>query len=234
MDMIKIRNFNLTLGGTPLFADFNLSIESGCITGIFGPSGVGKTTLVHLLAGLIVPDEGQVEGIDPSGISCIFQEPRLLPWLTVYDNLDLVLRKSIADSSRRSVLIRHHLKSVGLEGELGKFPDQLSGGMKQRASIARAFTVPSTCLLMDEPFKGLDPKLKQSVMDSFLNLWEETRRTVVFVTHDPAEACRVCDRIHILGGAPANVQDTIEIPSPRRSDLSEHEYLKIQNRLISG
>ncbi len=185
---IEINQLDKAFGEQIIFKAFDLTIPAEKITGISGPSGCGKTTLLKMIAGLIKVDSGEIKGADPASISYIFQEPRLIPWRTVRENLRFVLKTS---QTRRAGVdddrINAMLSLVGL-AEVGTyFPDQLSGGMRQRVAMARAFLYPSQLLLMDEPFSSLDQALKDQLMEAFLNIWESDRRTVIFVSHDEDE-----------------------------------------------
>lgn len=181
---IVINKLSKAFGGQVIFKDFDLHIEEQKITGISGPSGCGKTTLLNLIAGLVKPDHGEILGTDPQSISYIFQEPRLLPWRTVRQNLRFVLSSlSTKRAGHAEDRIDDMLKLVGLTAVADYYPDQLSGGMRQRVAIARAFLYPSKLLLMDEPFCSLDQALKQQLMAAFLKIWQADRRTVIFVSH---------------------------------------------------
>lgn len=187
MDIV-IKKLDKAFGDQVIFKDFDLTLERQKITGISGPSGCGKSTLLNLIGGLIKPDAGVIMGADPQSISYIFQEPRLLPWRSVRENLRFVLagaktRGAGADDDGIDTL----LELVGLSDFGDYYPDQLSGGMRQRVAIARAFLYPAKLLLMDEPFSSLDQALKEQLMTAFLKIWAVNRRTVLFVSHDDGE-----------------------------------------------
>lgn len=146
-------------------------------------------------------------------ISYLFQEPRLLPWKTVFGNIDFIL-KQFYRKKERVRIISHYLYLVGLDNFIDYYPDQLSGGMKQRTSAARAFAFPSDMLLMDEPFQALDLNLKLSLISTFKNLWMEDRRTTIFVTHDITEALLLGDRIMVMGPAPMGIKKEFYNPLP--------------------
>jgi NitT/TauT family transport system ATP-binding protein len=166
-----------------------------------GPSGCGKTTLLNAVAGL-VDTKGIVEL--PGKLSYIFQEDRLLPWMTVFDNVAYVLKKDMDEETLKKRVL-HYLEMVGLIDYKDDYPDKLSGGMKRRVSIARAFAYPSDVLLMDEPFKGLDRDLKEQIMKDFQKLWEEDKRTVIFVTHDLYEAEFLGTKMLQMKGLPLEI-----------------------------
>jgi NitT/TauT family transport system ATP-binding protein len=210
--MIKIRNLNKYYGEQIIFEDFNIDIPENHITTILGESGSGKTTLVKMIAGIEIPNGGTIEGLGSGEISYIFQEPRLIPWMSVYDNIAIVL-KSIVDPIMSDSIIRHHLDSVGLTSALNKYPSELSGGMIQRVAIARAFAFPSDVLIMDEPFKGLDRNLKTNLIATFLKMWKTHPKTVIFVTHDLEEAVVISDSLHVIKGSPAVVSYSKEMDS---------------------
>lgn len=203
--MISISNLTKKFHNKTVFDNFNIEIEENKITCILGASGIGKSTLIKLLSGLDRHDSGEIEGMDNKEFSYIFQEPRLLPWLNVYDNVDFILKAVYSNKDERKKIIHENLKLVDLESSANLFPAELSGGMMQRLSIARAFSYPSKILFMDEPFSGLDIKLKMSVMDSFRKIWSQSTKTVVFITHDIDEAIFLADKIYILADSPASI-----------------------------
>ena len=193
---MKLIDITKSYGQTQVLKKFNLEINEKEITCILGPSGCGKTTLLNIISNLI-DYEGKVEK-DTGRISYIFQNKRLLTNLTVYDNLDYVLSNLQKDRQKRKEIINKILEIVELSSWQNKYPKELSGGMAQRVSMARAFVYPSSLLLMDEPFKGLDILLKKRLISAFLKLWQNDERTVVFVTHDIDEAILISDRIILL------------------------------------
>lgn len=188
--MIELRNVTKRYGTQTVYEDFSLSLEEGKITCLLGASGCGKTTLLNMLAGL-TPFEGEIV---PAGLRCsyIFQQPRLVPNLTVGGNLRLVCK-----NEERIVGM---LARVGLSEKRNAYPAELSGGQAQRVSVARAFLHPAKLFLMDEPFSSLDTALKIRLIGLFCELWREQSPTVVFVTHDAEEACMLAHRVLIFGG----------------------------------
>ena len=185
--MIGLKNVYKSYGERKVFSDLSIEFEPNRITAILGGSGVGKTTILRLLSGLTDPDSGEVFGANP--VAFVFQEDRLAPHLTVNQNLELVLGKGDYSDA---------LADVGLEGRGNDYPKSLSGGMARRLCFLRACLFPSELILLDEPFKGLDLKLKYAVMDAFLDLWKKNPRTAVLVTHDPEEAAYVASRAIVL------------------------------------
>jgi len=203
---ITIKNLSKAFGDQVIFEHFNLELESNKITGILGPSGSGKSTFLNLCCGLEKPDGGTIAGVNPQFISYIFQEPRLLPWRTVRENLRFVLKqKSMKKIESQEEAIKHMLQVVGLETAGDFYPGELSGGMRQRVSIARAFLYPSELLLMDEPFSSLDLELKNKLMEDFLEIWKNDQRTVVFVSHDREEIKRLSHEILTFSDKPVKI-----------------------------
>ncbi|SHJ02508.1 NitT/TauT family transport system ATP-binding protein [Dethiosulfatibacter aminovorans DSM 17477] len=217
--MISISNLTKKFHNKTVFDNFSIDIEENKISCILGASGIGKSTLIKLLSGLDRHDSGEIEGMGNKEFSYIFQEPRLLPWLNVYDNVDFILKAVYSDKDERKRIILENLKLVDLESSANLFPDELSGGMMQRLSIARAFSYPAKILFMDEPFSGLDIKLKMSVMDSFRKIWAQSSKTVVFITHDIDEAVFLADKIYVLADSPARIvyEKDIKINIMKRS-----------------
>lgn len=220
--MIELKDISKNFNGTQILRDFNLTLESGVITCLFGPSGVGKTTVANIAAGLIPIDGGSICRTGGSTLySYVFQEPRLLEWYSVYDNIDFVLKDIYPDDKRHEV-ISSYLSMMELAEYKDYKPKELSGGMAQRVSLARAFAYPSNVLIMDEPFKGLDIKLKGEMMLAFQKLWSESKRTVLFITHDIDEAARLSDVILIIKGRPAKVIQKIA-----KASHSDHEIKRL-------
>lgn len=208
--MIKLIDVWKKYDQEEILKDFNINFEKNKITCLFGPSGVGKTTIANIVAGIVPVDKGSVEGRDNSLFSYVFQEPRLLKWYNVYDNIDFVL-KDVYDSPKRVEIIESYLKMVELSSYKSYKIDALSGGMAQRVSLARAFAYPSDILIMDEPFKGLDIKLKNEMISLFKKLWDLSQRTVLFITHDLEEAINLSHTIYILKNRPVSITGKLNV-----------------------
>jgi NitT/TauT family transport system ATP-binding protein len=200
---IAVRNVSFAYAKENIFNNFNadFSLADQPLV-ILGPSGSGKTTLLKLLGGLLKPKEGSIgfseTGEDAPNCAFIFQEPRLLPWLTVLENVSLPLEKQFGKEGALA-RAKHFLSIVFLEDKAQVYPSALSGGQTQRVSMARAFAWPATALFMDEPYQLLDIPLRISLMDLSLSLLREEKRSLVTVTHDPREAVYIGGRIIVLG-----------------------------------
>lgn len=197
---IKIENLTKAYGNEVIYRDFSIKFPENKITGIMGPSGSGKTTLLNLLAGVTAPDTGMIEGVEDGQVSYIFQEDRLLPWRTVKQNLCFVLDKE------QESTVAPILEMVGLAEYADYYPKALSGGMRQRVSIARAFCYPSSLLLMDEPFSSLDYELKDRLAEDFKHLWQQDPKTVIYVSHNRDELTKICDAIYLLKEKPVKIE----------------------------
>ena len=208
--MIKLINVSKKYDGLTLLKDFNISFEKNKITCLFGPSGVGKTTLANIVAGIVPVDNGYSEGIDNSMFSYVFQEPRLLNWYSVFDNIDFIL-KDVYEHDNRVEIINSYLKMVELSEYKNYKIDALSGGMAQRVSLARAFAYPSDILIMDEPFKGFDFKLKNEMISLFKKMWNSSPRTVIFITHDVEEAINLSHIIYTLKNRPISIVNKLYV-----------------------
>jgi NitT/TauT family transport system ATP-binding protein len=231
----ELRSIRASYDGAPVVEDLSLAFEPGSITVLLGPSGCGKTTILNLIAGLKEPDSGNRLGFEGCRFSYAFQEARLLPWLDCRENAAFALSGAIGPGlGRDEALARadRFLSAAGLSQHASKRPGELSGGMRQRASLARAFAYPSDLLLLDEAFQAVDLRLKLELMDLFLKLWREESRTVVCVTHDVAEAAYLADRAVVLSPRPARVVDSfaVEVPRGQRS-LGASAMLEAESRL---
>lgn len=187
---IELVNVCKKYGEKEILNNLNISFPKDKITVITGPSGVGKTTLLNIISGLDTEYEGNIfwhENVSNKKFSYIFQEDRLIPWLTVYENIEFVLKSQLNKEQIKKVIDKN-LKLVKLYNNRNMLPETLSGGMKRRVAIARAFAYESNLLLMDEPFKGLDNDLKKEIIEEFLTIWNNNRRTVILITHDKGEA----------------------------------------------
>jgi NitT/TauT family transport system ATP-binding protein len=208
--------------------DVDLTIEPGTFASIIGPSGCGKSTLLRLISGQESADAGRITvcGLTPKqaaeakAFGFVPQSPALLPWLSVLGNVTLP-HKVNRRSDRGRPDLEAMLREVGLGESLHKLPAELSGGMKQRTAIVRAFGLRPDVLLLDEPFGALDEFTREALQEQLLELWEQTRATVVFVTHSISEAVRLSDRVVVMAPRPGRITDIIDIdlPRPRHQEI---------------
>ncbi len=226
--MYKLEQITRNYGELQVFQDLSLEFPKGKITAILGPSGCGKTTILKIMAGLIKADRGTV--VTTSQIGFLFQEPRLLPWLNIYGNLALVLEEQLP-SAKVAPQISHYLQAVGLGEYRDFYPRQLSGGMKQRAAMARALAYPAELLLMDEPFKSLDLKARYQLVSDFLALWRQNPNTVVVVTHDVKEAVWLGDQILLLSAKPAQLLERFQNDLPFENRMNSVESFSLEQKI---
>lgn len=204
--------------------DLNLTVRQGEFLTIVGPSGCGKSTFLDMLAGLNHPSRGEIR-IDGKPITgpaldrgIVLQGYALFPWRTVWENVAFGLEiKKVAKQERRRIS-QEFINLVGLQGFENRYPYELSGGMKQRVAIARALAYDPEVLLMDEPFAAVDAQTRETLQDELLRIWEETRKTIVFVTHSIDEAIFLADRVAVMATNPGTMKEIVEIklPRPRR------------------
>lgn len=224
-----------TVDGAPVRAVDSVSaqIAQSEFISILGPSGCGKSTLMMMIAGLLIPSEGAISfrGQNVSGplrdFGVVFQDAVLLPWRTIIENVELPGEVSGIERSERRAAALKMLAMVGLAGFEDKFPHELSGGMQQRVSIARALSLNPTLLLMDEPFGALDAMTREQMNLELQRISLESGATVVFVTHSIAEAAFLSDRVFVMSGRPSTVREmvSIDIPRPRSIDLISSDLL---------
>jgi NitT/TauT family transport system ATP-binding protein len=205
----------------------DLSVADGEFVSLIGPSGCGKTTLLKIIDGLLPYDEGDllVQGRPVRGPgrerAVVFQNFALLPWLTVKDNVGFGLKLQGVDARRIEETAARFIEMVGLTGFANRYPRQLSGGMQQRVGLARALAVDPAILLMDEPFGALDAQTRNILQGDLLDIWEKSRKTVIFVTHAMDEAVFLSDRVVLMGTDPGHVSEIIDIDLPRpRTDAT--------------
>ena len=201
---MELKHISKQFDGNIIFKDFDIAFQEGVISCILGPSGCGKTTLLNMMGGVTAADSGDFSSLNGKRFSYIFQAPRLLPWKTVEENIGFVMDRHIPASERQQKLA-YLLQMVEMSHYANYYPSQLSGGMAQRVSIARAFAIDSDVILMDEPFSGLDITLKKNIMERFVEIWKRDKRTVVYVTHDIDEALLLSDEIIVFSKAPVKI-----------------------------
>ena len=220
--------------GTVALEGIDLSVAAGAFLSLLGPSGCGKSTLLRLIAGLTPPSEGRIalHGVARGKIGFVFQEPTLMPWATVWDNVYLPLRLMGVSREQAAPKIEATLASVGLDAFAKTYPRELSGGMKMRVSIARALVTRPKVLLMDEPFAALDEITRFKLNNDLLELWQREGFTVIFVTHSVFESAFLSQRIAVMAARPGRFIEEImlEAPYPRtpeyRTSAQNNDYCR--------
>ena len=214
--------------------DVSFDVNDGEFLVILGPGRCGKTVLLNIIAGLEQQTEGKVvyngrewKGVNPE-ISMVFQKLALMPFKTVMENVELGLKFRGMSKVQRREIAQHYIELVGLKGFEKSYPTQLSGGMKQRVGIARAYAADPKLLIMDEPFGQLDAQTRYQMQEEILRIWEKEKRTVIFVTNNIEEACYLGDRIILLSDCPATVKEVYPISIPRPRDMVSGDFLKLR------
>jgi NitT/TauT family transport system ATP-binding protein len=225
-------------GFVPALERFSLAVAPQEFLTVLGPSGCGKSTLLAILGGLVAPDAGTVRvagepsrGPDPRKVAMVFQDPGLFPWRTALENVEFGLELQGVRAAQRREVARSLLEPVGLRGFEGRYPRELSGGMRQRVAIARALALDSPILLMDEPFGALDEQTRLLMGEWLLGIWAKTRKTVVFVTHSLQEAIMLSQRIVVMTARPGRMKASFEVPLPWPRDLTGVEATALRARL---
>ena len=220
--------------------DVNFTIEEGEFICVIGPSGCGKSTLISLIAGLEFPDTGEVfvdskivEGPSRDRL-VVFQEAALFPWLTVLENVEFGLKIAGVSEKERRARSLEGIKMVHLSRFVNAHPHELSGGMKQRAAIARALVMDPKILLMDEPFAALDAQTRQMLMEELQDIWQKTRKTIFFVTHNVREAAFLSDRVFEITARPGTIKKEYPIRIPRPRKEQDTHLLAVQTKIMSS
>lgn len=216
----------------------NLEVSDGEFVSILGPSGCGKTTLLRIIAGLdhatggtILLDGNKIEGPCPR-MAMIFQEYSLYPWRTVINNIAFGLEMKGMEKQKRREMAFQFLELVGLVDFAGSYPYELSGGMRQRVAVARALAIEPQILLMDEPFGALDAQTRNMLQKELLEIWQKTRKTVIFVTHSVDEAVYLSDRVVVLTARPGTIKDMVHIDLPRPRERTGAEFARIRRYVL--
>ena len=207
--MIALNNINISYGNLKVLENFSISLEKGKVHCVFGASGCGKTTLLNALTGMNKLESGERLSLDNKKFSYVFQEDRLLPWATALENVLFVLRDRYCDEEAKQIAEKY-LNIVGLGKFINAYPSELSGGMQRRVSFARALSYRGEVFILDEPFKGLDFKLKTELINYSLESDIKENSYIVFVTHDMQEALSFSDYIYMVDGPPLKIMEKIE------------------------
>lgn len=238
---LKIENisksFQINGNELAVLDGINLDIMQGEFVSIVGASGCGKSTLLKLIIGLDAPTEGVIKigdrVVEKPSVTCgmIFQEARLYPWKTVQGNIEFGITRKMSKEERKQI-VQEHIDLVNLNGFEKALPKQLSGGMQQRVSIARALVNRPDVMLLDEPFGALDALTRINMQNEVLRIWEQEKKTMVLVTHDIDEAIFLSDHIIVLSSRPGRVQEIITVNLPRPRERSSEEFMRIRSGIF--
>jgi len=239
MDKIAIttknlnKSFKIKRGEIKALRNINLEIKKGEFFTIVGPSGSGKSTLLRIMSGLEKDFSGKVlwNNLTKDDFSFVFQQFALMPWLTVYENVEFsLLSKNLSESEKKS-RIHHELKKLGLDKFADSYPRELSGGMKQRVGIARALVTNPKVIFMDEPLSELDSFTAKELRREILKIWKETGATIIMVTHRIDEAIEMADKIAVLSPSPGKIIKVISNPFDRPRDLRSPKFFKLEDEI---
>ncbi len=234
MEKIKVVNFTKSFGSLLVLDQLNFCIYEGEFLCVVGPTGCGKTTFCNVVSRLLPETSGMItineETVDPRkhNLSFVFQEPSCLPWRTVWDDVKIGLEIKGAPTKEVERKVRAIIDLVGLTGFERFYPHQISAGMKQRVAIARAFVTEPDLLLMDEPFGQLDTNTRFNIEKKLIEVWEKTKRTVIFVTHNLEEAVYLAERILVMTQKPTRVKEEVKVDLPRPRNYADSRFVEIR------
>ncbi|MGE5614490.1 MAG: ABC transporter ATP-binding protein [Bacillota bacterium] len=242
MPTIEFRNItkyyeNLEGEKTAALKNINLTVKDGEFVCVLGPSGCGKSTLLEIAAGLLPQSEGEIllDGRLQSGtsrdIGVVFQDSSLFPWRSVRKNIEFGLEIAGEDKDERTQKVQKAIEMVGLNGFENKYPHQLSGGMRQRAGIARTLVNDPACILMDEPFSAVDHLTRLTLQDEIVRIWQKEKKTILFITHDVSEAVYLSTRIVLLTPRPGRIQRIFDVPFDRPRNRNNPGMLGIVEKI---
>ena len=234
------KRYLTTSGPVEALRDVSLAVGEFEFCTLIGPSGCGKSTLLGMLGGLVMPDAGRllidgepIKGPDPRRVATVFQEPGLFPWRTALENVELGLELQGVAAARRRRVAEELLGPLGLAGFAGKYPRELSGGMKQRVAIGRALAIDAKILLMDEPFGALDEQTRLLMGEWLLDIWRRTHKTVIFVTHSLHEALFLSTRVAVMTARPGRIKAVLELPMEYPRSMESPEMVALRAKLWS-
>lgn len=242
--VVRIRDVWMTFAGKTRDKDVHVlegvhaEVRQGEFVCIVGPSGCGKSTLLNIVAGFLPPTTGQVtvEGKRVTRPDArrifVFQENGVFPWLTVAQNVGFGLQRR--EPTERDRIVQHYIEMVGLTGFERAFPRELSGGMRQRVEIARALAAQPSIIYMDEPFGALDYLTRLKMRADLIRIWQEERKTILFVTHDIEEAVQLADRVLVMTRRPATIKEEVRVDLPRPRDIDSPDYLRVRDRIFDA
>ena len=241
-DKITIRNLSKTFYQKDKVAevlkDVNITVKENEFLVLLGPGQCGKTVLLNILAGLDEPTGGEIDFADGrpgmGNLGIVFQRYALFPWKTVMGNVELNQKFKGTSKEKRQAAAQKYIDLVGLQGFENSLPKELSGGMQQRVGIARAYATESNIMLLDEPFGALDAQTRYSMEEEILRMWEQDKRTVIFVTNNVEEAIYLGDRIILLGGHPTGVKQEYIPDLPRPRNYTDPAFLKLRNEIVAN
>jgi len=233
------KTFQSRRGATPALRDIQFDVAPGEFVCLLGPSGCGKSTLLNIIAGLEQPDAGEVR-VDDRPVSgpghdrvMIFQEAALFPWLNARDNVAFGLAARGAPRAARMAVADRYLERVGLGGFRKSFAHELSGGMKQRVALARALALDPQVLLMDEPFAALDAQTRDLLHDELQDIWAQTGKTILFVTHNVREALVLGDRVLLMSARPGRIKREFRFDLPRPRQIEDHALVDAAREVLA-
>lgn len=242
--VVRVRDVWMTFAGKSRDSDVHVlegvhaEVRAGEFVCIVGPSGCGKSTLLNIVAGFIPPTSGEVlvEGKRVTRPDArrifVFQENGVFPWLTVAQNVGFGLQRR--EPGERQRIVRHYIDMVGLTGFERAFPRELSGGMRQRVEIARALASQPSIIYMDEPFGALDYLTRLKMRADLIRIWQEEKKTILFVTHDIEEAVQLADRVLVMTRRPATIKEEVRVDLPRPRDIDSPDYLRVRDRIFDA